>query len=356
MAPGTEYLNGVSVKRFAVINRFTWLRLNLARVANKLHLPGADWLRGMYFGPIVPGLQRAVRDSNADVVVGSSFPMIHMYAALHGGHRAGKPVVLIGTIHPTDTWSYELPRMYAAIKAADRYVALSTYERNHLVSRGVPASHIEVIGAGVDPQLFEGEALIRAANDMRQKFHWGSAPVVAIVGRQTWYKRADIVLSAMQMVWQHIPDARLVIAGARTNYTAMLREMVSGLPLEKQGFVSFIEDFCDQDKPVLYAACDLLAQPSERESFGIVFLEAWAAGKPVVGARSGAASSLISEGEDGLLAGYAEVAEWAHAIVQLLHNPLQRAEMGRRGKLKVCSKYTWDAVTLAFRDAYLGML
>jgi len=120
---GAEMLNGVCVRRFAVFNRLTWWRLNAARVAYKLRLPGQDWLRGLYFGPLVPGLRRAIARQPADVIVAASFPMIHMYDALAAGQHSRRPVALIGTVHPTDHWSYDLPRMYRAISRAQAYAA-----------------------------------------------------------------------------------------------------------------------------------------------------------------------------------------------------------------------------------------
>ncbi len=352
MSPGVEQINGVSVRRFAVFNRLTWLRLNAARIARKLHLPAQDWLRTYYFGPLVPGLARAVAASGADVVVACSFPMLHMHAALRGGRRAGIPVVFIGAIHPIDTWSYGLPIIYRAIRQADAYIALSRFERDFLQERGVPPENITVIGAGVEAAVFDNDAVRAAAQVMRRRYGWGDDPLVAIVGRQTEYKRIDLALAAMQQVWRSAPAARLLIAGARTDYSAQIDEMLAALSPDERARVTVIEDFDEADKPVLYNACDLLIQPSERESFGIVFLEAWACGRPVIGVRGGAISCVIDKGRDGLLAAYGDVSAWAQAIGRLLANPALRADMGATGRRKVWEHYTWDIVAQRFREVY----
>lgn len=352
---GATTLNGVTVRRFPVFNRLTWLRLNAARVAYKLRLPGQDWLRCLYFGPIVPGLADAVAESEAEVIVASSFPMQHMYAALRGGQQAGVPVIFIGTVHPTDPWGYDLPRMYRAIRAAQGYAALSEYERAYLTAHGVPASHIRTIGAGVDVSAFDNDITRAAGADWRTRLGWGDDPVVATVGRQTAYKRVDVVLAAMRQVWAQIPAARLLIAGARTGYTAQLEAEIAALPPVQRAQVTLLPDFDEADKPALYAACDVLVQPSERESFGIVFLEAWAAGKPVIGPRSGAAPTVIDEERDGLLAVYGDSDDWARALLRLLGNATFRAEMGARGREKVYAQYTWDVITRQFRDLYVDV-
>ena len=101
------------------------------------------------------------------------------------------------------------------------------------------------------------------------------------------------------------------------------------------------------------AAGDVLVFPSSQESFGIVFVEAWACRKPVIGLRSGAIPSIVTDGLDGLLATPGNVAELANAIGELLANPVRRAEMGQAGYDKMCRRYTWDIVAGKFRDVYL---
>ena len=116
MKPGTERLNGVTLRRFPVFNRFGQLRLLIARVGHKLRLPGEDWARGLYFGPLVPGLTTAVATSGADVVMASAFPLLHMHNALAGGKRAGMPVVLFGALHPADPWCFDRKMIFQAIE------------------------------------------------------------------------------------------------------------------------------------------------------------------------------------------------------------------------------------------------
>lgn len=355
MEPGVEQFNGVTIRRFPVFNRLSWLRLNAARVAHKLRLPGEDWLRGLYFGPIVPGLTRAIAASGADVVMASAFPLLHMYYALWGGERAAIPVVLLGALHPADRWCFDRPTIYQAIRRCAAYVAYTSFERDYLQDRGVSPEHVTVIGAGVNPAVFDNESVRAAGLGIRYRYGWANDdPVVAIVGRQAEHKRIDLALAAMRRVWSFAPAARLLIAGARTDYSSQIDAMLAALPPAERDRVTIVEDFDEADKPIIYNACDLLIHPSERESFGVVFLEAWACGRPVIGARVGAIPTVIDEGRDGLLAAYGDVSAWAQAIERLLARPALRTEMGARGKQKVLDRYTWDVVVRRFREVYLG--
>ncbi len=349
LPPGIEMINGVTVRRFPVFNRFSGLRRFLAGTSYRLRLPFSDRLRALYNGPIIPGITRAIVTSGADVVAASSFPLLHMHDALRGGRRADVPVVLHGGIHTADAFGFERPMIYDAIHQADAYIANTTFERDHLVvERGVAPEKITVIGVGVDPEPFaaaDGRAV-------RERFGWGDSPVVAFVGQQVPHKGIDVVFAAMQKIWPEMPEACLLIAGARSTYSATIRRLVNELPGEVQHRVAIVENFAEEEKADLFAASDFLVFPSGHESFGIVFLEAWAARKAVIGSRIGAIPAVIDEGRDGLLVEHRNVADLARAICVLLENPELRRELGENGRSKVQQRYRWDIIAAKFRTVY----
>jgi len=348
MPAGTEIVNGVTVRRFPVFNGLSKLRMVLAGIAYRLRLPFNDWLRTLYTGPIIPGLARAIAESGADVVFGTAFPLLHMYYAVAGARRAGIPVVLLGAIHTADTWGYKRPMIYRAIQRADAYIAHTTFERDYLIARGIAAEKISVIGAGVD-----AEAFVNADGaTIRERYGWENDPVIATLGKQTPRKRFDTLLQAMPRVWETYPNARLLIAGSRGPDTPKIQQAIQTFPRERQKQIRIVSDFPDADKPLLLAACDVFALPSGQESFGIAFVEAWACGKPVIGARTGAIPAVIAEGEDGLLATYGDPEDFAQAILALLNDPQRRIAMGKAGQAKVLEKYTWDIVTDSVRGVY----
>lgn len=346
---GTETINGVTVRRFPVFNRFSGLRRALAGGAYKLGLPFNDRLRALYNGPIIPEMTGAIAAAGADVVAASSFPLLHMHYALRGGRRAGVPVVFHGGIHTADDFGFNRPMIYRAIREADAYIANTRFERDYLVEqRGISPDKITVVGVGVDVELFE-EADGRS---LRQRYGWGDAPVVAFIGQQVPHKGIDIVFQAMKQIWPEIPGACLLIAGAKTTYSDTIRHMLHQLPPHLQDRVAIIDDFAEKEKPTIFAACDMLAFPSGHESFGIVFLEAWAAGKPVIGARVGAIPTVIDEGRDGLLVEHRDADDLAGAIRTLLSQPALRRELGANGRQKVKQRYTWNIVADKFRAIY----
>jgi glycosyltransferase involved in cell wall biosynthesis len=293
-------------------------------------------------------MTRAIAEGEPDVVFATAFPLLHMYYALRGARLAGAPIVFLGAIHAADTWGYDRKMIYRAIQQADAYIANTTFERDYLAARGIEADEITVVGVGVD---------VRAPADadaasLRRQHGWGDAPVLAMIAKHGPHKRFDTLLEAMRGVWATHPEVRLVIAGARTAYSPQIEGMVEALSPDQQGKVTVMHDFPEDLKPGLYTASDLLVLPSGYESFGIAFLEAWAYGKAVVGARIGAIPTVISDGQDGLLATYGDADDLARTISRLVENPEERARLGAAGRRKVLENYTWDIVTERVRAVY----
>jgi glycosyltransferase involved in cell wall biosynthesis len=156
----------------------------------------------------------------------------------------------------------------------------------------------------------------------------------------------------MPRVWEKHPDAHLLMAGARTSFSPNIDRMIHALAPEQRDRVTVINDFSEEEKPDLLMACDVLAHPSANESFGIVFLEAWACGKPVIGAREGAVPSVIDDGYDGLLFDYPDPDSLAKVVLDLLANPSLRSQFGQAGREKTLANYTWDVVTERLRNVY----
>ncbi|MCX6044131.1 MAG: glycosyltransferase family 4 protein [Chloroflexi bacterium] len=350
---GIEQMNGVTVRRFPVAKRLNTVRWLLSGVAYRLRLPYNDWLRTWQTGPFMPGLRPAIAQSGAEVIFATAFPLWHMYDAVAAAQQAQIPIVLLGALHLADRWGYDRPMIYQAIRQADAYIAHTRYERDDLIQRQkIPAAKLHVIGAGVavaPPNNDAGAAL-------RQARGWGAEPVVMMLGKQVARKRFDLLLDAMRTVWTDQPTARLLLAGGRTTYTQTLEQQISRLPPAQQANISLLSDFDEAQKAALLNASDIFVLASGHESFGIAFVEAWAAGKPVIGARSGALASLIDEGIDGLLFDYPHAASLAQAILTLIENPSQRQQMGAAGRHKVLEKFTWEKVTAQVRAVYTEII
>jgi glycosyltransferase involved in cell wall biosynthesis len=343
-----EVINGVKVQRFAVNNRIAPRLAKLQYMAFRHNWPLNDVLRTLYHGPISSPMFEAIRHAQADVLVASAFPLLHMYYVALGKRSNRIPLLFSGALHPEDRWSFSRPIIFRAIAACDIYLAYTAYERDFVIRKGISPDKVQIASPGVDPTPFE----VADGMALRRKFGWENAPVVAFVGQQAAHKGIDILYYAMQLVWRQLPEARLLVAGGRTNYSDRLDRILDTFSPQERDRVQLIPNFSDQEKPLIFAACDAFVYPSGYESFGIAFIEAWAAGKPVIGCRSGAIPTVIDEWRNGLLVPYRDVPQLAAAILELLTDDALRERMGHRGREQVLEQHTWDISVARFRQAY----
>ena len=148
---------------------------------------------------------------------------------------------------------------------------------------GVEASRIHVIHPGVHTQSFCASP--EAAQRVRQKHHLGAAPVLLTVGRMQRRKGQDMVIQALPHIRQSMPQVKYVMVGTGEEL-ASLTTLVQELGV--QDSVVFAGSVPDQELAAYYAACDVFIMPNREidgdiEGFGMVYLEAGAAGKPVIG-------------------------------------------------------------------------
>ena len=342
---GVEQQQGVTIHRLPVLYQGRWLRKAMAALTYRLRLPSTDYWRTLEQGPVVPGLARRIAASGADVVFAQAFPLRHMYDAQAGARRAGIPLVYLGALHLHDRWGYDRPMIYRAIRQADAYVAHTIVERDAVVAHGADPDKVAIIGAGVELAAFEHAS----GSIMRQQLGLGDDPVVAVLAKQVERKRFDLLMQAMPQVWERVPTARLLLAGGRGEYSPKLDAEIAALPDAWRSRVTTVTDFAEAEKAAILAASDLVVLPSAEESFGIALVEAWACGKPVIGAGVGAVASIIDDGVDGLHYAYPHAESLAAAICTLLTQPDAAARMGQAGLAKVRAHYTWEKVVAQIR-------
>ena len=107
-----------------------------------------------------------------------------------------------------------------------------------------------------------------------------------------------------------------------------------------------------QTKGDALAACDIFCLPSEQESFGGVYTEAWTYAKPVVGCAIPAVRDVVTDGVDGLLVPPGSVDELIDSIQGLLANPERRAAMGHAGQAKAERFFSWPRIAADLEGIY----
>jgi glycosyltransferase involved in cell wall biosynthesis len=255
------------------------------------------------------------------------------------------PHLSIPVLHIGRPWAQR--NLYARLfKTCAAAIVLTDAEQAFVRAKGVPS--VVVAGGGVEPSQFQQQdgAAIKA------RYNLGNRQVVGFIGRQDFLKGVPTLIDAMRIVWRHAPQTMLLLAGPRSHRDGATTDKLYALSdLERQR-VLLIDDFADKEGPSIIEACDLLAQPSVEEAFGLVLLEAWMCAKPVIGANIPATRSLVDHGGDGWLVAPFDAADLAARITSLLADPETRAAFGRRGRAKVLSRYTWESITDIWEATY----
>jgi len=265
---------------------------------------------------------------NFDAVLVQGVPFVTSALGIEAARRAGVPAVLLPHAHIEDRY-YHWQSFYDAYRGADRVIAAPDVSVPAFFDR-VGARATALPGGGVDLREFDPPSLERGRKAFRS-VHESARPYVLILGRKADGKNYQVVVDAHQRLRADGVDLDLVMIGPDDD----------GLPLGAEG----VRYLGKQPREVVLgaladAAC--LATMSESESFGIVLLEAWLAGTPVIASRRCAAfSELVQDQIDGRLV--ADPAELEEAIRDYVVDQTSARLHARRGAQKARC-YAWGEI------------
>lgn len=263
------------------------------------------------------------------------------YASYQTARHYDIPFIFTPVHHPRWVgWRY---RVYLKLyKLADAVIALTQAEKQILIDLGVKEEQITVTGIGpivadrAEPEAFKRQYKI-------------DEPIVLFLGQHYPYKGYKQLLEAIPLVWQKIPEANFVFIGPSVGKSEQYFTKFSDRRIHRLGAVNL------QEKTNALAACTLLCVPSNQESFGGVYTEAWSFGKPVIGCNIPAVAEVVSHGVDGYLIEQ-NPGEIADSIIQLLLNPIQAEAMGAAGQQKVKSRFSWEKLAQLTEGVYQRLL
>jgi spore coat protein SA len=203
------------------------------------------------------------------------------------------------------------------------------------------------------------------ALEVRRQYGIEAEPTILFAGKLRAAKGVHILLAAMDLVWQSVPRAVLVLVGGteygrgrtmrETPFMSQFRRDLDRAP----GRVVLTGFIPPAAMPRTYLLGDVFVGPSQiEEGLGLVFLEAAAAGLPLIATRMGGIPEVVQDGFNGLLLQQPDdPAELAAKIISLLGDSPLRQRLGRQGRDWVLATFSWEHIarTLeAFYDDILG--
>lgn len=243
---------------------------------------------------------------------------------------AGAAFVETPLVHPGQPFSGAGAADVRRYRRDDAVIALTEWEAGWYREHGVRQVHV----TGVGPNLHSLPDVAR------------EGATVLFVGRRERYKGYHALRAAAPLVWAERPDARFVTIGQAAWNAALDRGLRDPRWIDR-GVAT------EDEKADAFARATIFAMPSEHETFGHTYLEAWSAGLPVIAGDIAPLREVVREGIDGLHAAN-EPRAIANAILALLRDPDRARRMGAAGRDRLEREFSWPAVAKRTEAVYLA--
>ncbi len=333
-----ETRNGVVIHRIGLDQSY---RIGGAFFRRDPYAPGAagDRIRRRIRDRLSTALRSEIEQFDPDVVLTLPhlFENVRVVFDLH--RDMGFPLVWAPLLHESDpNWPFDEVR--DMLGSADALVAMTPSEATRLISGyGADPTRVHVVPPGVTVDSVPPDAI-------------DGPPTVLYLGRVDHAKGLEILPKTMSTIWEHLPEARLVIAGAATPDSPQIQATFDSIDAPTEQSVVFHEDISEEEKQQLLRAATVLVLASVRESFGIVLLEAWASATPVVVADSPVMRDTVNDGIDGVLVSAGNDRSFAEALLRRLEDPEGSRAMGLAGYEKIHKEYSWASAAGRLEHVY----
>ncbi|RSM83169.1 glycosyltransferase family 1 protein [Kibdelosporangium aridum] len=290
-----------------------------------------------------------------DVIHAHDWLVTHAAVAL--ADHTGKP--LVATLHATEAgrhsgWlSQSLNQQVHSVEwwLANRADALVTCsaamraEATHLFDLN-PAD-ITVIHNGITTRSWRVPADIIRATHQRHNPQGG--PMLLYFGRLEWEKGVQDLIAALPRVRRSHPGTRLVVAGKGRHGPELVEDARKA---RVRRSVDFVGHLTDRQLVAALAAADVVVLPSRYEPFGIVALEAAAAGAPLVASTAGGLGEVVIDGETGLSFTPGDIAGLTVSIRAVLDDPAAARRRARAAKARLSTDFDWARIAAATAEVY----
>jgi glycogen(starch) synthase len=289
---------------------------------------------------------RVARDASFDVVHAHDWVVAHAAVMVKDG--AGLP--LVATMHATEAGRHQGWLPSETSKAIHTVEWWLTYESRRVVTCSehmrwevtrlfnLPPNKVDVVANGIDVTPWQvDEPTVATA---RSRWAPEGRPLLVYAGRLEYEKGVHTLLHAMPRLRRRHRGLRLVLAGVGS-YEPELRALAHSLRLGRA--VTFTGFLDADDMTMLTAAADVAVVPSIYEPFGIVALEAAAAGTPLVAADTGGLREIVEHGRTGLRFEAGDVDSLADAVTALMSDEVLARRLVREAREVLDREFRWSS-------------
>jgi len=364
-----DLVNNINIHRFAVnYDVLKEDKLNSIKnidAYNLINLSDSCLEEIIENGPYLPGLidffSRSV-NSDYKLIHSSFFPYFNLVISLILGKMLNIPVIVTPFFHFSNP-RYLKSNLIEVLTKFDLIIACTNIEKNFILNKTrISEEKVKVIPMGVDIQKFENDPNLNAKqycfkeNYFKQKEK--NYKMVLYCGYKNYEKGAISVLKSIPLVLEKMKKVYFVLIGPTT--IAFNRELSKIKKINGVRIINLTPEnltgYFDKKKIAAFKEADLYLMPSRSDAFGIAFLEAWAAGKPVIGANIGATPHIINNDVDGFLVEFNNPKDISEKVVKLLKSKKLRRNLGSAGKEKVRINYTWELIAKKTHNTYQHLI
>ena len=229
-----------------------------------------------------------------------------------------------------------------------KVIVISEFTRKLIMDLKTKKSNTSKINPCVDSNFFKPMNV----SNLKEQYGLSDKKIILTVARLDEMKGNDMVLRSMPEVLKKTPNLMYLIAGNGQNKN-QLEKLTSELNLDDH--VRFVGYISDEELPIYYNLCDVFIMPSRNvkrdpEGFGIVYVEASACEKPVIGSRMGGIPDAVIDGVTGILVDPLNTKDISNAIIELLSNEKKAEEMGKAGRARAVEQLNWDTAAQKLRN------
>lgn len=233
-----------------------------------------------------------------------------------------------------------------AYKKANKVLCISNFTCNE-ISKKIGKINSQVINLGIDPKKFGNCPFVLLKN---------KEPIILSVGALKFRKGYHISIPAVAKVKEKYPKLKYYIVGNQSNekYFKQLKTLIEENGLNNN--IEFLSGLSDKELNKLYCDCDIFLLTSVNdehsfEGFGLVYIEANACAKPVIGASGSGAEDAIKDGYNGFLVLQNDVNAAAEAILKILDNPDLHKKMSDNA-VQWAEEHIWENTIKKYLEVY----
>ncbi|MEK5270439.1 N-acetyl-alpha-D-glucosaminyl L-malate synthase BshA [Aeribacillus sp. FSL K6-8394] len=306
-----------------------------------------------------PPYDLALSSKIAEVIERENLDILHVhYAVPHAicaflaKQMVGGKIKIVTTLHGTDitVLGYD-PTLSIAIKfgieASDRVTAVSKALVEQTYDLLEPKKEIETVYNFIDERIYHKKHLPSLKREYRIQ---DDEKVLIHVSNFRQVKRVPDVVKAFALIRQEVPSKLLLVGDGPE--VSIVMKLVKQLQLEDHVLFLGKQENLDQ----LYSISDLKLLLSEKESFGLVLLEAMACGVPCIGTRIGGIPEVIEDHKTGYIVELGDIEDTAEKSIRLLEDQTLHQKMSENAILLVREKFHSEKIVSTYEQIYFELL